>query len=87
MTAEAIFARDFATKLVPAGRPQGGAGSGNDDQGQGGADYLGATTEEIRVKLAEMGLGVGTAKWSELRNKAHLAAGYVKNDEGVYVKQ
>ncbi|GAB3783317.1 hypothetical protein GCM10028818_41070 [Spirosoma horti] len=86
MTAEAIFARDFATKLVPDGRSAGGAGSGDDDQHQGGADYLGATTEEIRTKLAEKGLGVGTAKWKEAYEKAHIAAGYVKTDDG-YVKQ
>ncbi|AKD55024.1 hypothetical protein [Spirosoma radiotolerans] len=88
MTAEAIFARDFAAKLVPAGRSAGGAGSGNDDGGQGGggADYLGATTEEIRTKLAEKGLGVGTARWKEAYEKAHIAAGYVKTDDG-YVKQ
>lgn len=88
MTAEAIAARDFANDLVPKGRKAAGAGSGEDDdqQQQGGADYLGATTEEIRKKIAEMGHAVGTNKWSELYSKAHIAAGYVK-ENGQFFKK
>ena len=84
MTAEAIFARDFAGKLVPKGHSQGGSGSDTDEQQQqnGNADFLGDTTEKIRAKIAEMGAAFGTAKWKELYEKAHLAAGYKKTDDG-----
>ncbi|GAB2582426.1 hypothetical protein [Spirosoma areae] len=89
MTADAIAARDFANELQPKGHSQGGAGSGGTDtpNPNGNADYLGATTEDIRTKLAEMMIPFGSDKWADLYTKAHLAAGYIKTEEGTYVKK
>lgn len=86
MTADQIAARDFANEMAPKGNQQGGAGSNdNSNNGNGNADWLGKDTAEIRTKIAEMGHGMGSAKWRELYDKAHVAAGYRKEND-VYVK-
>lgn len=86
LTVTEIFEKNHAHLLTPKSNTQGGSGSQEDENvGKGNADYLGATTEDIRKAIADKGISFGTDKWSELYTKAHIAAGYVKKND-IYVK-
>lgn len=85
LSVEGIFAKNHAHLLTPTTRSAGGTGSADDQPQNSSADYLGATTEEIRAKLSEQMIAMGTDKWAELYKKAHIAAGY-KYVDGMYRK-
>lgn len=75
LTIEAIFTKNHAHLLAPAGHQQGGSGSNEEDPNKSKADYLGKDAAAIEQKLAELGIEYMTPDWEEKYRKALAAIG------------